>query len=193
MRKNSVALVAAAIVFGIFTVTAQAAVLVLGSGPARNCYEAAHVVIAHKAPISDGIAVCSQAIETQPLSAHDLAGTYNNRGVLSFALGDYSAALQDFDAAIARLPRLAEPHVSRAAALIAMRRFAEAVPEIDTGLALNVEEPERAYFDRALAYEGLHDQQRAYMDYLRSAELKPGWDLPRAEMARFTVIRRPKT
>ena len=48
-------------------------------------------------------------------------------------------------------------------------------------------EPEKAYFNRALAYEGLDDEKSAYLDYQQAATLKPSWDAPRLELRRFTV------
>jgi len=62
---------------------------------------------------------------------------------------------------------------------------------IDRGLALNPGEPEKAYFNRGLAEEGLDNIPAAYRDYSHAAELKPDWAPPRNELSRFTVATRP--
>ena len=66
-------------------------------------------------------------------------------------------------------------------------RGIEGLTEIDRGLSMNPEEPEKAYFNRALANEGLDDMKAAYLDYMKALELAPNWDAPRHELTRFTV------
>ena len=61
--------------------------------------------------------------------------------------------------------------------------------DINRALDLGVEEPEKAYFNRALAHEGLDDMKAAYLDYQKALELKPEWEPPKRELARFTVRR----
>ena len=41
-----------------------------------------------------------------------------------------------------------------------------------------------------MAYEGIDDEKSAYLDYQQALVLKPGWDLPKQELLRFTVTRR---
>ena len=74
-------------------------------------------------------------------------------------------------------------------ALVAERRFREGDVEIDRGLALGADEPEKAYFNRALAWEGLDDMKAAWLDYQKALEIRPDWDAPRRELTRFTVTR----
>jgi len=61
------------------------------------------------------------------------------------------------------------------------------VADIDRGLAYGPEQPEKAYFNRALAKEFLDDTKGAYLDYLKAAELAPTWTAPQVELKRFTV------
>ena len=61
---------------------------------------------------------------------------------------------------------------------------------MNAALRLGVREPEKAYFNRALAYEGLDDEKSAYLDFQQALTLKPGWALPEHELLRFTVSRR---
>jgi tetratricopeptide (TPR) repeat protein len=166
---------------------AHAAVTVFGGpGPADDCYKAAKF---GAAPV-DGIQSCTQAIATQTMSDHDLAGTYVNRGVIYMAMASFVPAQHDFEAAMKLDPKMGEAVVNHGGALIALRRYADGIAEISRGLDLNPSEPEKAYFNRALAYESLDDLKAAYYDYSKAAELKPGWDEPRAELSRFTVTQR---
>jgi tetratricopeptide (TPR) repeat protein len=166
---------------------AHAAVTVFGGpGPAEDCYKAAKFGAAP----ADGIQSCTQAITSQIMSDHDLAGTYVNRGVIYMAMASFVPAQHDFEAAMKLDPKMGEAVVNHGGALIALRRYADGIAEISRGLDLNPSEPEKAYFNRALAYESLDDLKAAYYDYSKAAELKPGWDEPRAELARFTVTQR---
>lgn len=166
---------------------ASAAVMVFGTGQAHACSEAAHRLPKTQIDLQRALEACDTALSAEPLNLHDQAGSHINRGVLRVARGDFAAAKDDFDAAIDLMPSLGEAYVDRGAALLGMRRYADAVTEIDRGIALNTTELEKAYFNRAVALEALDDIQGAYRDYKHASELKPDWDQPRNELARFTV------
>lgn len=136
--------------------------------------------------------ICGVAIARVPQSSPRRAHLYLGRGVIALAQGDYGGAIEDFSEAIAEEPGLGEAYVDRGAALIAARRYQEGVAEISRGLALNPASPEKAYYDRAVGYEFLGRIRDAYFDYKRAATLKPDWALPREELTRFKVLRRPK-
>jgi tetratricopeptide (TPR) repeat protein len=163
----------------------RAAVTVIGGGLARACYEAAKFGDIH----ADAYDECTLAIENEILTTSDLAGTYVNRGIISMDHEAWTAAEQDFDRALKLEPKLGEAIVNRGAALVGEHRYAEAVDDLTRGLALSPIEPEKAYFDRALAYEALDNEKAAYFDYLKAAELAPKWALPREQLARFTITR----
>jgi tetratricopeptide (TPR) repeat protein len=162
---------------------AKAAVTVYGSGFAGQCFHTAK----YGGDIQAGIADCARAIDTEQLSDRDKAGTYVNQGVLYMILNDYVSAQRDFEQGVALDPNLGEAFVNLGGVKIAQHHFADGIIDIDRGLALGPEEPEKAYFNRALADEGLDDVKAAYFDYSRAAELKPTWTPPRTELARFTV------
>jgi tetratricopeptide (TPR) repeat protein len=131
--------------------------------------------------------ICTQAIVSEPLNAHDLAGTYVNRGAIEFRIKDFAAAHADFQAAMKAMPNLGEAHIGEGAYLVSQERYAQAEPELSRGLALGVEEPEKGYYYRAVARWGLEDFKGAYLDFKKASELKPGWSLPREQMANFHV------
>lgn len=162
---------------------AAAAAFVLGGGMATACSEAA----IEGRDDRESLELCDQALEMLPLVGRDRAGTFVNRGVIQLRRKAYDDARRDFDAALRIEPRMGEAFVNRGAALIAERRFREGVAEIDRGLQLGADEPEKAYFNRALAWEGLDDMKAAWLDYQKALELRPDWEAPRRELARFTV------
>lgn len=167
---------------GLDAAAAQS-VTVLGGGMARECSNAA------LSGESDRKfeAICTMAIETEILSQTDRAGTYVNRGVLKLRRNEYASARSDFDRAVELKPAMAEAYVNRGAAMVGQRRYAEGLADINRALELGVDEPEKAYFNRALAHEGLDDLKQAYFDYRKAAEISPEWEAPKKELARFTV------
>jgi tetratricopeptide (TPR) repeat protein len=177
---------AAGAALAAFALPAAAAVTVLGGDMAHQCSIAA--LKGASDPQSE--ATCTQALNGEFLSLRDRAGTFVNRGVLKLRRKEFVSAQGDFDLAIQTEPALGEAYVNRGAAAVGARRFAQGVADINKALQLGVEEPEKAYYNRALAYEGLDDMKSAYFDYQKALELKPDWDEPRKELSRFTVERR---
>ncbi len=165
------------------TPSAQAAVTVLGD---QLGYECSVLALAGYAD-DKAIETCTQALPSSGLSVRDRAGTYVNRGVIQLRRKAYRNAHADFDAAIALDPTLGEAVVNRGAAFVAQRRFAEGIAEITRGLALGANEPEKAYYNRALAHEQLGDFKAAYLDYQAALKLKPGWSDPERSLTRFVV------
>lgn len=165
--------------------TAGAANQIIGNGSTRECSDAA------VGGRSDNRAVlaCTTALELETLNFRDRARIHVNRGVLQMRQGDYVAARVDFDTASRIDPQMGEAYVNRGATYVGEERWREGVSEIDKGLSLGVRDPERAWFNRALAHEGLGDLTAAYRDYSRAAELNPEWAAPKTELARFTVKR----
>jgi len=157
--------------------------LIIG-GRAEACSRAA------KAGISDPLSVenCTLAITGEPISGHALAATYVNRGVMFLANSDYGSAIRDFDDAIEIEPSLGEAYVNRGGALIGLKRYQEALTEIDKGLALSSDEPEKAYGNRALAKWSLDDLRGAYDDFMTAQALRPDWTWPAEQLAHFSVV-----
>jgi tetratricopeptide (TPR) repeat protein len=135
----------------------------------------------------EAIHVCTVAIEHEVVLGRNLAGVYVNRGVLQLRERDYLNARKDFDTALSIDPTLGEAWVDCGAGNIAQRRWGDGVTDIDHGLSLGSQEPEKAYFNRAIAREHLDDIKGAYLDYGKAAELAPTWDAPKEELKRFTV------
>jgi tetratricopeptide (TPR) repeat protein len=185
-RISKAALLAAGIVSvsSLVSLTAaQASVTVFGGDFAQACYQAARNGLSRDENIQD----CNTAISTEQLEGHDLAGTYVNRGALYLAQHHWSWAHDDFQQALMVEPKLGEAKVNLGAAEIGMRENRQGIDDITAGLALGSQEPEKAYYNRALGYENLGDETDAYYDYVKASELKPDWVDPRNELVRFTV------
>jgi tetratricopeptide (TPR) repeat protein len=165
---------------------AAAAVTVLGDNNAELCSKAAFAELG----TLDSLKLCTTALTDGMLDRRDLAGTYINRGVIYMVRSDYKAARADFEQAIAVDPTIGEGWVNRGAINIIDRRYREGIADISKGLDLGTNEPAKAYYNRAVAYEGIDDEKSAYLDYQEALVLQPGWDLPKQELLRFTVTRK---
>src|SRR5579863_108870 len=165
---------------------AQGAVTVLGDTNAQGCSQAAF----HDRGDDSALELCNAAIQDVFTDRRDLAGTHINRGVIYMTRGDYASARQDFNQAISIDGTIGEAWVNRGAVNIIEKRYQEGITDIDKGLALGTEEPAKAYYNRAVAYEGIDDEKSAYLDYQQATTLAPDWDLPKHELLRFTVTRK---
>jgi tetratricopeptide (TPR) repeat protein len=165
---------------------ANAAVTVIGGGLAEACSNAA---ITGKSDRKFE-ELCTRAIDEEALTSRDRAGTYVNRGVLKLRRANYDAAILDFNQAVRLKPDMGEGYVNRGAAAIGQHRYPESLADLNKGIALGVDEPAKAYYNRALAYEGLEDAKAAYFDYRKAVELSPDWAAPREQLVRFKVSRK---
>ncbi|HUZ11985.1 MAG TPA: hypothetical protein VMU93_03925 [Caulobacteraceae bacterium] len=166
--------------------SAAAAVTVVGDTSANDCSKAAFAGLAN----NETLETCNSALQMGELDRRDEAGTYVNRGVLYMLLQNYGAARSDFEEATHVEPKLGESWVNLGAVEIGEKRYQAGVTDIDKALALGIEEPAKAYYNRAIAYEGMDDEKSAYLDYQQAVTLAPNWNLPKQELLRFTVTRR---
>jgi len=152
-------------------------------GKAGACSQAARQGRADDAALD----LCGQALAGEALNSHDLAGTYVNRGAIHLLRRENALAHADFQAALKVQPGMGEAMIGEGGYLISQERWAEAEASISRGLEAGTEEPEKGYYFRAVARWAQDDFKGAYFDFLKASELKPGWDLPRRELAHFTV------
>lgn len=181
--RMSRALVAAIIAL-LISRTAYAAVTVFGSTLARQCYEAAEK---HGA-VRTGLALCNRALTDEDLVARDRAATFVNRGILKLLSDDRAGALADYATAIRLQPDMGDAYVNRGLLYLREEDKDElALAEITKGLEIGTSDPAAAYFGRAFAYESLGRIAEAYQDFKHAAELRPDWNGPKKQLARFTV------
>lgn len=168
------------------TAHAQGAVTVLGGGLAKDCYDAVEY---GRVQISQGIAVCNLAIETERLRPKDRAATYTNRGILYMRQGNNARAMQDYQRSINLLPDLREAKVNLGAALYNLQRYPEAMAALNEGVATeSLEARAVGYYNRGLTHEKLGDLQSAYEDFRTALAIKPEFAQASAQIARFTVV-----
>ncbi len=165
---------------------AGAAVAVIADTSAANCSRAALAERADEASLQ----FCNEAIDQGALNKDDLTRTYVNRGAVLMNRHDYHAARADVERAIQLDPSVGDAWMDRGAIDIIEHRYADGIADTTKGLALGVSEPAKAYFNRAVAYEGIDDEKSAYLDYQQALVLKPGWEAPKHELLRFTVTTR---
>jgi tetratricopeptide (TPR) repeat protein len=184
MRTLLIALLAA-----LAPAAASASTMVFGSDSASQCARSA--ILGRTDTGSEEW--CDRALHDDMLNTDDRAKTLVNRGVMKLGRGDYEAARADFEAALALMPKLPEAFLNRGAAWLGEHKYQLAIADLGQAIDLGTAQPEKAYYDRALAYEGLDNEKSAYFDYLKAVELKPGWLLPQHELTRFHVSPGPAT
>ena len=162
-----------------------AAITIIGSSPARLCYEAAD---SSAMPTAESLSACEHALSSGSLSFGDRVATHVNRGILRLRGRDVAAAIADFDAATALDPAAAEPYLNKGAALVRLNDAAGAARLFSLALERGPERPAIAHFGRAVALEALGNLRDAYRDYSRASELEPGWTDPQRELRRFQVV-----
>jgi tetratricopeptide (TPR) repeat protein len=175
----------AAALLGLAT-PAVAETTIISDTSAALCAKAASLGLAD----ADSLRACGDAIDNGGLDRHDLIATYVNSGSVSMNRRNYVAARADFERAIKMDPTAGEAWMDRGAIDILEHRYDAGIADTSKGIELGVRDPAKAYFNRAVAYEGVGDVEAAYIDYQEAAVLQPGWDLPKRELLRFTVTRK---
>ena len=181
--KALVLAVSAAAASATLPASASPSVMTIGGSFAEGCFEAAK----KRNASMDTLRTCDYAIAAQPLTPKDTLATYVNRGILRMIRKDYTGAQADFTAATTMDPTRSEPWMNLAYLRLKQGRSAEALPLFSRAIELGTEVPELAYFGRGLAQEDLGNIKAAYMDLRQAAELRPTWNEPARELARFQV------
>jgi tetratricopeptide (TPR) repeat protein len=131
------------------------------------------------------IARCDRALRDEAGNRINLIITYINRGNLRLARAEYAMAIADFDAAIRLEPENAEAQLNKGVALIAMEQFGPAIVVLTEAVSLGVQEPHKAYYNRAVAREALGDFRGALEDYSTALAIRPDWGMADAEQQRL--------
>lgn len=177
-------LVIAGIAASIMASAASAqSMIVIGNTPAADCFENAMWRRAYSAAIQP----CDLALAANDLSVRDRNRTLVNRAVIFLHLERPEEALADLD--LARDSGLMAPEIdmNRSAALIRLERYEEAVEAATQAIEGGLREEEKAYFNRAIAYERMGRIAQAYDDFRAAVAHAPHWDEPREQLERFRV------
>jgi len=162
-------------------------VITVGSGRAHDCFLRAKSGMAPR----ESVELCSTALQIEPLSRKDRAGTYDNRGVILDVLGRSDEAAKDFHDAIALNPELGDAYVNLGSMLIKRGEHQAALEQINTGINLGMSFPHIGYYDRAVAEQMLGRYKEAYYDYKKVLELEPNFIMASERLKDFVVTRVP--
>ncbi len=169
---------------------AFATTVVVGTSDTRNCYFAT-LNNSTPAQLKRGLDSCTRAISANASELYLRAALLVNRSDIRLRMADYSGAVADAGASVALEPDLAAAYVNRGAALIGLQHYRDALPPLEKAIALNQgDKLQEAYFNHGLAREYLGDIQGAYRDYKKATELDPNFEPAKAQLSRFTVIRK---
>jgi tetratricopeptide (TPR) repeat protein len=172
--------------FLLVSAPALASVVSLGSTSASLCYQAAE---SPSAPSFGDLRLCDAALNEEALTGNDRVATHVNRGILRLRRDQIALAIGDFDRAMALDPNQPEAYLNKGAAMIKQRNPSAALGLFTMAIERRTSRPELAHYGRAIANEALGNARQAYRDYRRASELDPDWAEPRAELARFRVVR----
>ena len=167
-----------------FAGSAQAQLIVVGKGPAAQCYDYA---LRENQGTRTAIETCSSAFD-EVISQKDRAATYVNRGLLYMRKGDQDRAMADYTAALKVKPNLTPAYVNQAASLIRQKKFDEALDALNIALE-DKESPTRtaALYNRAIILDWKEDYKGAYKDLRAALAIRPDWEPALSLISRYEV------
>jgi tetratricopeptide (TPR) repeat protein len=157
--------------------------LVIGETPAARCYEHARWARAHYSSLNS----CDEALAADDLPLRDRQRTWVNRAVINLHLGEAEIALRDLDQAVELGFDSPEIAMNQSAALIRLSRYEEAIEAATLALDTGLRDVEKAYFNRAVAYERVGRIAEAYDDFRAASEAAPTWVAAQEQLERFRV------
>jgi tetratricopeptide (TPR) repeat protein len=165
---------------------ASAGMRVVGNTLGEECYQDT-LLAPNPRRNADALAVCDRAVVDTTVNAYNQAANHVNRAEIRLRMANFQGALDDAEAALAIHDGIGTAYLNRGAGLVGLGRHAQALPDFDKALALGVDRPQLAYFDRAIARENVGDIKGAYLDYKKASEIDPRLEIARAQLSRFTV------
>jgi len=172
MAMQILALVIA--LFGAWAAHAQRteSVITFGNTEAELCYSAAEMAGVPAGSLDH----CDAALRDRTLTKKDRVATLINRGILFNHRGNYTAALADFEAALALDPAASAAYVNRGNTYFYSRQLDLAIEDYSTSLQMNPRNPHLAHYNRGLVNEVKREEKLAFADFVRATELLPGWE-----------------
>ena len=105
------------------------------------------------------------------------AAAFISEGMSRAAVGDHTAAIQNFDDAIRLNAEPAFLHKQRGASYHALGDYEAAIKDFDEAIRLNAEDA-NAYYNRSASYKALGNPEAAERDLTLAAELDAKWNTP---------------
>jgi tetratricopeptide (TPR) repeat protein len=172
MAMRNLALIIALFAAGIAHAQRADSVVTFGNTDAELCYSAAEMA---KIP-AGSLDHCNAALRDRTLTKKNRVATLINRGVLFNHRGDFTAAIADFEAALALDPAASAAYVNRGNTYFYSRKFDRAIEDYSTSLQMNPRNPHLAHYNRGLVNEAMREGKLAFADFLRANELQPDWE-----------------
>ena len=148
--------------------------VVTGNPDATECYRA---TMLPDSIAATAISTCNTALNTRRTTRKERASILVNRGILYNHMGEYDAALADFEAALELISDFPEAFINRGNAYFYTGQVERAIADYNRAIARRSAKRHTAYFNRGLANESRKQLDAAYEDFVRANELKPDWVL----------------
>jgi len=147
---------------------------VIGNPDAGDCYRA---TMLPDFLAESSITSCNIALNTRRTSRRDRASILVNRGILYNHMGEYAAAVDDFEAALELFSNFPEAYINRGNAYFYTGQVEQAIADYNRAIERRSAKRHTAYYNRGLANENRQQLDRAFADFVRANELKPDWVL----------------
>jgi len=145
--------------------------------------------IREKSPAVKTSATPQPKLETQPVSTPkppDFA-FYQNRANSNFVMGEYDAAIADYNKAVELNPKEPDIYFSRGLAHFNKQSYTPAIADFDKVIELDPKEA-MAYFKRGNALEKTGNFEKALADYQKAVELDPDNDPAKAALQKLQAV-----
>lgn len=155
---------------------------VTGNPEADGCYRA--TMLPYTAAQSS-IASCNVALNTRRITRRERASILVNRGILYNHMGEYAAAVDDFEAALEIIADFPEAYINRGNTFFYTGQVERAIADYDRAIQRTSAKRHTAYFNRGLANENRKQPNLAFADFVRANELKPDWMLAASRVEQY--------
>jgi len=156
--------------------------MIYSTNPALQCYYAARDSV----DLHYGLEHCDIAMRDPHMIFR--SKIVLNRGIIRYAMGDRTGALNDFRDAIEYDPSMGDAYLTQAQVLVADGRPADALAAINQGIALGAKNLHVAYYSRGEIEEDAGRLVQAYRDYKRAVTIKPDYAPALRQLERFKVV-----
>lgn len=163
-------------VFSFTGAAAQMSVTTIGAADGAQCYDNARNDFAKDTD------PCDRAIRDGITTRRDKMKTHVNRGIIHNRNGDLTAAVADFNAAIAMDDNIAEAYLNRGNSYYLSARYDDAIADYEHSLALGVNKPWAAWYNIGLVYDVKKDAEKARAAYENALKLNPDFTLARLKL-----------
>jgi len=148
--------------------------VVTGNPDANDCYR--NTMLPYLAA-ETSITSCNIALNTRRITRRERASILVNRGIHYNHMGEYTAALKDFEEALELISNFPEAYINRGNAYFYTGQVERAIADYNRAIQRRSSKRHTAYFNRGLANESRKQHDAAFADFVRANELKPDWVL----------------